>query len=159
MLSILNVGMHTRNDLAKILGVSYAQLRDRLELLERADGLLVGQVRRGPKGRLEYTPAVLEMLREVEALVLNHGMELSQGVEEVRRKINGLRNKEVENVASNEVNLALKVELLEERLEDKERIIEELRRENEYLREKVDQLLPLALPRPRRLWWPFRRMA
>ena len=60
--------MNTRQDLMRILALSYPQLRERLEALASMDGLLEGQVRKGLKGRLEYSPAVLNMLRDVEAL-------------------------------------------------------------------------------------------
>ena len=88
----VKVAMYTRQDLMRILGVSYRQLRNQLAALAAVDGLLNGQVQRGPKGRLEYSPAVLSMLKELNQLAQldgNHGKDLRQAAKELADKIHG----------------------------------------------------------------------
>lgn len=62
----------------RILGPSCRQLRERLDVLAAADGLLDGQVRKGAKGRWEYSPAVLEILKELDQLAKTFSMDLRQ---------------------------------------------------------------------------------
>ncbi len=140
--------MNTRHDLMRILALSYPQLRERLEALASMDGLLEGQVRKGLKGRLEYSPAVLNMLRDVEALVRNHNMRLSEAVKEVGRKIRG------DNAPSDSHSDSKGVK--DQLIEVLEREIRRLEGEVAFLRAQVTQLTPLALPRGR-WWWPFQR--
>ncbi len=140
--------MNTRHDLMRILALSYPQLRERLEALASMDGLLEGQVRKGLKGRLEYSPAVLNMLRDVEALVRNHNMRLSDAVKEVGRKIKG-------DGLSSDCHPDSKG-VKDQLIEALEREIRRLEGEVLFLRGQVSQLTPLALPRGR-WWWPFRR--
>ena len=140
--------MNTRHDLMRILALSYPQLRERLEALASTDSLLEGQVHKGLKGRLEYSPAVLNMLRDVEALVRNHNMRLSDAVREVGRKIKG------DGVPSNSHPDSKGVK--DQLINALEREILRLEGEVAFLRNQVTQLLPLALPRGR-WWWPFRR--
>lgn len=140
--------MNTRQDLMRILALSYPQLRERLEALASMDGLLEGQVRKGLKGRLEYSPAVLNMLREVEALVHNHNMRLSDAVKEVGQKIKGDGLFSDSHPDSKGVKDQL--------INALEREIRRLEGEVLFLRNQVSQLTPLALPR-RRGWLPWRR--
>jgi len=150
----------------RILGLSYRQLRERLDALAVADGLLDGQIRKGPKGRWEYSPAVLEMLKELDQLASTFGMDLRQAAQEVAGKVKGktqgngngkeakLDGKEVKHVAGELEALRIKVEALE--------------RENALLREELSRVWRLvedirALPAPRRPWWqrlvPWRQPA
>jgi len=137
--------MNTRHDLMRILALSYPQLRERLDALGSMDGLLEGQVHKGLKGRLEYSPAVLNMLRDVEALVHDHNMRLLDAVKEVGRKIKGDGLSSDSHPDSKGVKDQL-VEALE-------REIRRLEGEVAFLRGEVTQLTPLALPRRR--WNPF----
>lgn len=147
--------------------MSYPQLRKRLDSLARLDGLFTGQVGKGEHGRLEYSGAVLEMLRDLDSLARNADKELDQAAREIAENIQGKRITDNDSLASKRVNL--QVDLLRQRLEDKEeRInelkerIEELRSEIAFLRSRIEELTPLALPRPRRwlAWlWPTRGKA
>jgi len=140
--------MNTRHDLMRILALSYPQLRERLEALASMDGLLEGQVHKGLKGRLEYSPAVLNMLRDVEALVRNHNMRLLDAVKEVGQKIKG------DGLFSDSHSDGKGVK--DQLIEVLEREIRHLEGEVSFLRGQVSQLTPLALPRGR-WWWPFSR--
>ena len=79
--------MYTRQDLMRTLGLSYRQPSERLDALAAADGLLDGQVRKGARGRWEYSPAVLEMLKELDQLANTFGMDLRQAAQEVADKV------------------------------------------------------------------------
>lgn len=140
----------------RILGLSYPQLRKRLDSLARVDGLLDGQVRKGHNGKLEYDPAVLEMLREIDLLVSKPGTDMEQAAQELRAKLRGNGSERVATAASNWVNLesnplAVEIHYLK-------RMVEDLRRERDSWKELTLSLQSqLALPSPkRRWWWPFR---
>jgi hypothetical protein len=53
--------------------------------------------------------------------------------------------------------VSILVEELRKRIKEQAASIERLKGENVFLREKVDQLLPLALPRPRWVWFSWLR--
>ena len=160
----VKLAMYTRQDLMRILGISYRQLRNQLDALAAVDGLLAGQVQRGPKGRLEYSPAVLDMLKELNQLAQlagSQGKDFGQAAKELAEKVH--RNAQqkafaqIDLATDKQVNLAVRVELLEARLQDKEDLIRELREEVQFLRRRVEELSTLSLPRPRRKWWPLWR--
>ena len=153
----LTVAMYTRQDLMRTLGLTYRQLRERLDALAAVDGLLNGQVRKGPKGRWEYSPAVLEMLKELDQLAGTFGMDLRQAAREVAGKVKGTPQANDNNSESNSdgkrVNQAASG--LVEALRVK---VEALERENALLRGELDRVWKLveeirALPAPRRPWW------
>ena len=166
----VKLAMYTRQDLMRILGISYRQLRNQLDALAAVDGLLAGQVQRGPKGRLEYSPAVLDMLKELNQLAQlagNQGKDFGQAAKELAEKVHRNAHQkpfaQIDLITGNQVNLVAQVKLLEARLRDKDELIHELREEVTFLRRRVEELTPLALPRPRsRLlaWlWPAKRKA
>lgn len=148
--------MYTRQDLMQTLGLSYRQLRERLAALAAADGLLDGQVRKGAKGRWEYSPAVLEMLRELDQLAKVFGMDLRQAAQEVASKIKGTPQ---DNGNGNEGKLDGKgVNQATGELEALRIKVEALERENALLREELGRVWKLvedirALPAPQRPWW------
>lgn len=147
--------MHTRQELMKILGFSYPQLRKRLDCLARVDGLLVGQVSKGSNGKLEYSAAVIEMLREVDSLASKPGKDLEQAARELRAKLKGNGGKEVATAASNRVNLGsnpleVEVRYLKRMVDERDARIRQLESEVLFLRTRIEELTPLALPRPRR---------
>ncbi len=77
--------------LMHILGLSYRQLRERFAALAEADGLLDDQVGKGRVGGLQYTPAVLEILREMDELAGNYKLSLGQAAVEVASRSTGGR--------------------------------------------------------------------
>ena len=151
--------MHTRQDLMRILGISYRQLRTQLDALAQIDGLLDGQVVRGMKGRLEYSPAVLEMLKDLVQLAQldrGDGKDFKQAAQKLAAKMQEQKLAQLAPFGGKHGNLEDNAELLKARLRDKEELINELREEVAFLRRRVEELTPLALPRPR--WWKlFRR--
>lgn len=152
----LKVAMYTRQDLMRTLGLSYRQLRERLDALAATDGLLDGQVRKGPKGRWEYSPAVLEMLKELDQLANTFGMDLRQAARKVAGRVKGnpqgnSDGKEVKLDGKGVNQVAGELEALRVR-------VEALERENALLREELGRVWELvegirALPPPRRSWW------
>ena len=133
-------------------------------MLAKIDGLLDGQVAIGPKGRKEFAPAVVDMLRDLDVLANEPDKSLEEAARELAEKIKGertpgtsqdtdkyseQRNKEV---TVGDPLLRLLLEEKEKRLEEKEARIAQLESEVVYLRKRVEELIPLALPRPRRSW-------
>jgi len=147
--------MYTRQELMRTLGLTYRQLRERLDALAAADDLLDGQVRKGPKGRWEYSPAVLEMLKELDQLANTFGMDLRQAAREIAGKVKGdpQGNSDGKKVKLNGKGVnqaAAELEALQVR-------VEALERENALLREELERVWKLvegirALPAPRRRW-------
>jgi len=155
--------MYTVEELAQILGISVRQVRERLYALSEIDGLLSGQVRKGPKGRKEYSPSVLEMLREMEQLHGNLGKSLREAAGEIAEKIKHNGKKELLAPSGKDVNLAVKVAELKAKVEGLERLLRAREEELAYLRDRVAFLEgQLALPKPepapaRRRWWAWWR--
>jgi hypothetical protein len=50
----------------RVLNVSSPKLKKRLDSLARVDGLLAGKIIRGEHGELEYSEAVLDMLKKLD---------------------------------------------------------------------------------------------
>jgi len=155
--------MYTMSDLERILGHSRAQIRWRLAALARIDGLLDDQVVVGLRGRKEYSPGVLEMLKEVDSLAINTKQSVEEATKELARELKRERGLGYAQADSGDSQLAssamlridnpflvMVLEEKEKRLEEKERRIALLEAEVQYLRQKVEELMPLALPRPRR---------
>jgi len=161
--------MYTVEELARILGISVRQVRERLYALSEVDGLLSGQVRKGPKGRKEYASAVLEMLKEVEQLHGNLGKSLREAAKEIAGKIKHNGKNELPEPSGKDVNLAVKVAQLQAKVEGLERLLRAREEELTYLRNRLAFLEgQLALPKPeptpaRRPWWqrlvPWRQPA
>ena len=153
--------MYTVEELAQILGISVRQVRERLYALSEIDGLLSGQVRKGPKGRKEYSPSVLEMLREMEQLHGNLGKSLREAAGEIAEKIKHNGKKELLAPSGKDVNLAVKVAELKAKVEGLERLLRAREEELAYLRDRVAFLEgQLAHPKPepapaRRRWWAW----
>lgn len=152
-------------DLERILGYSRAQIRWRLAALAKIDGLLDGQVVIGPKGRKEFAPAIVDMLRDLDVLASEPDKPLEEAARELAQKIKGERTPTVNQdaklgeehrdmrVALGDPLLRLLLEEKEKRLEEKEARIAQLESEVSYLRKRVEELIPLALPKPRQSWF------
>ena len=156
--------MYTMRDLERILGYSRAQIRWRLAALAKIDGLLDGQVVIGPKGRKEFAPAIVDMLRDLDVLASKPDKSLEEAARELVQKIKGERTPTVNQdaklseerqdmrVTLGDPLLRLLLEEKEKRLEEKEARIAQLESEVTYLRKRVEDLIPLALPKPRQSW-------
>lgn len=160
----VKLDMYTRQDLMRILGISYRQLRTQLDALAQVDGLLAGQVVRGTKGRLEYSSAVLQMLKDLTQfaqLARREGKDLKQAAQQLAAKMQEQKLAQVVQNDGKHRNLEDNVKLLKARLRDKDELIQELREEVSFLRRRVEELAPLALPKPRpRLFawlWPEKK--
>ena len=158
--------MHTVEELSRILGLTVRQVRERLYALDKVDGLLTGQVRKEWKGRKEYSPAVLAMLRDMQGLSVNLGKDLRSAAEEIAAEVHGNSDDQPSVLSGKGVNLsphaqlAARVELLEARLADKEQVLEEVRHDRDSwkgLALSLQAQLALPAPKPRRRWWPFIR--
>jgi len=60
-------------------------VRERIYAISRVNGLLSSQVRKGGKGRKEYSPAMLEMLKELKELRGNLGESLRKAADGIAR--------------------------------------------------------------------------
>lgn len=81
--------MYTMDDLQRILGKSRRQVRERVDAVAAVDGLLDGQVRKGPRDRLKYNVAVLEMLLDLDVLAAAPNVTLGQAAAQLAPRIQG----------------------------------------------------------------------
>lgn len=139
--------------ISEMTGLSARQVYDRLDALSVLfDGhLMTGQ--RGKKVLDDYAFTLFRRLLEVEKQGISRQAAITLISEELemtdRKRDNPIRN--------DGEAVGILVEELRERIKEQAASIERLESENGFLREKVDQLLPLALPRPRRVWFSWLR--
>lgn len=147
--------MYTRNDLSRILGLSYKQVRVRLDHLAREGNLLDGQVVKEPNGRLEYYPAVVEMLRDLAPLAQGPGKDNRQAARELAQKIRGNSDNHGQRQADNLGNPGGNLEALEVEVRYLKRMVDGLCRERDTWKQvALDLKEKLALPSPKpRRWW------
>jgi|AntAceMinimDraft_16_1070373.scaffolds.fasta_scaffold51747_2 hypothetical protein len=146
--------MNTRQDLMRILGLSYKQLRVRLAALDREGNLLDKQVVKRANGRLEYSPAVLEMLRDLAPIAQEPGKDNRQAARELSQSIQGNGDASRQGHTVNQVNLGT-MESLQALLAEKDKRLQDKDVEVKYLRDRLTFLegqLALA-PVPRRRSW------
>ena len=93
------------------------------------------------------------MLRRLEELRKDGSNTVRQAASRVLEELNGNGNTPQRQSPSELTSID---PLMAELLRSKDEQIERLREEVDRLNGRIDQLLPLALPAPRR-WWPFRR--
>lgn len=164
------LAMYTSEDLQRILGRSRRQVRERLDALATADHLLAGQVVRGPHGRNEYAPAVVEMVRDLDLLAAQKALTLRQAAGQLAARIHG--NTVGDSVNEGPRENGHRVQLGGQEEEAIRREVEVLREENRRLWSQVERLTALlgeaqaqlALPRPkedrpRRFRWPWSRVS
>lgn len=130
---------------SEALGLSARQLRRRLEVTRP---LLASYIRRGDKNRLLLDGSAIELLRAIEDRRA-HGYTVEQAMAAVADSIKG--NKADEQGPNNGKRTG-NVDLVEYLKRENEH----LRSEVTWLRARVDQLTPLALPR-RRFWFAWLR--
>jgi len=141
--------MLTIEQASQALGLSARQLRRRLDATRP---LLASYVRRGDKNRLLLDGSAIELLRAIEDRRAN-GYTVEQAMSAVADSIEG--NKADKQEPTNEKR-AGNEDLLTRLVEEKDARIHALESEVDFLRRRVEELTPLALPRPR--WWQlFRR--
>lgn len=132
-------------DVAKTLGLSMGSVYRRLQAF---NGDLDRHVRRGSNNELLLDGEALAMLRRIEDIRKAQGISIKRAVIRVQEELDG------DHDSTTRITTGSR---------DKPELVEMLQRENEHLRqevawlrERVDQLTPLALPR-RRGWLPWRR--
>jgi hypothetical protein len=140
----------TMEQTARAVGLSPRQLRRRIE----ATGpLLAPHVRRGEKNRLLLAPGAVEILRAVEDR-RSQGATLEEARDWVAVSMRGEegsgQGRGRERTGGAVSGESGETAILRELVEEKERTIRRLEEDNARLQARVDQLIPLALPRPRR---------
>ena len=141
--------MLTIEQASQALGLSARQLRRRLEATKP---LLASYVRRGEKNRLLLDGSAIEILRAIEDRRAN-GYTVEQAMAVV---VDSIKANEASKREPSNGQRAGNVDPLRELIEEKDKRIHALESEIAFLRRRVEELTPLALPRPR--WWElFRR--
>jgi len=147
----------TINDVAKNLGLSVRAVRLRIDAL---DGVLDAHLRRGENNQLLFTGEALSILKHLEELRRSDGINVKQAASIVRKteskRLESADPVDVEPAPSSHVNRAanptssLDLDVIRELLAEKDRTIARLEADKAQLQARVDQLIPLALPAPRR---------
>ncbi len=130
-------------DIAKTLGLSTGSVYRRLQAF---NGDLDRHVKRGSNNELLFDGEALAILRRVEDVRKAQGTSIKRAIMRVQEELDGKDDSTTRTTTSNRDEL---VGMLQ-------RENEHLRQEVTWLREKIDRLTPLALPR-RLSWLPWRR--
>lgn len=141
--------MLTIEQASQALGLSTRQLRRRLDATRP---LLASYVRRGEKNRLLLDGSAIELLRAIEDRRAN-GYTVEQAMAAVADSIEGNKADKQERTSGKRRG---NEDLLTRMIEEKDARIRALESEVAWLRARVDQLTPLALPR-RRFWFTWLR--
>ena len=140
---------YTIKELTKVLGYTEDQIRVRLGRFAES---LQGHIRKGRFNRIEVDDNGLVILRRAQQLEAQYG--------DLRTVRNLLQSEIQSGVPQGRGNTVLnepKQGLVDQTklIEALEREIEHLREEVAFLRRRVEELTPLALPRPRRRWFSW----
>lgn len=130
-------------DIAKSLGLSTGAVYRRLVAF---NGDLDRHVKRGSNNELLLDGEALAMLRRVEDVRTTHGISIKRAIMMVQEELDG----------NHESTTRITTESRNELVEILQRENEHLRQEIVWLRERIDRLTPLAIPR-RLSWLPWRR--
>lgn len=137
--------MQTIQEVAKALGLSTRAVYRRIDAF---NGKLDQYLTRGINNEILFNSNALALLRRLEDLRTAEGIPIRQAVNRIATELDGNSARPVREGDGKPI-----VEQLEHRLQDKDRLIEQLQGEVLFLRGQVTQLTPLALPRSRR--WVF----
>ena len=140
--------MLTIEEAARSLGLSARQLRRRLE---DTRPLLSRYIRRGPNNRLLLDGGAIEVLRAIEDYRAN-GYTVKQAMDAIADSIEGKEQDKGGRSIGKQPG-----EVWEMLIAEKDARIQALESEVAFLRERLKELTPRALPRPRLWWWPFGR--
>jgi len=135
---------------SEALGLSARQLRRRLDVTKP---LLTPYIRRGEKNRLLLDGSAIELLRAIEDRRAN-GYTIEQAMSAVADSIEGSKADKQEPTTGKRAG---NEELLTRLIEEKDARIHALESEVDFLRRRVEDLTPLALPRRPRWLQLFRR--
>jgi len=142
--------LYSISDVAVTLGLSVPQTRRRVDAVITD---LDGDLRRGSRGKILLTEKGLSLLRRAVELEKERGLSCKDAmrvVKEETAKPDENRGKSGDKVSGEVITEASLIRELRARIEDKDREIARLEREIEFLRERVKELTPRPLPRPRR---------
>lgn len=138
--------MLTIEGVAKSLGLSTRAVHRRVDAL---GGRLDGHLRRGQNNELLFNSEALAILKRLETLRKTEGIPIRQAAVRIRDELGGNGIEPLREGAGgrarDELVEALKAE------------IARLQEENLWLRARVEELTPLALPRPHRTWLSWLR--
>ena len=149
----------TIQDVAKNLGLSVRAVRLRLDVL---DGTLSPLLKRGENNQLIFSGDAVGMLQHLEEIRRSDGISVKAAASILRQaereRLENVEPNKPEAVTPNHVERAANPtsspssgnEWIQALIKEKDRTIERLEVENARLQDRVDQLLPLALPAPRR---------
>lgn len=139
--------MYTVKDLAKATGLSSRQIYDRIAALSP---VLDGSLRKGSRGAKLLTDGGFAMFRRLVELEAE-GISRESAVRVISSELQTDEPNRTEPIRNDSEPMVKLVERLEQTIEDQ-------RQEIVFLRQQVETLTPLALPRPRRgLLTLFRR--
>lgn len=137
--------MLTIEQASQALGLSPRQLRRRLDATRP---LLASYIRRGEKNRLLLDGSAIELLRAIEDRRAN-GYTIEQAMNAVADSIEGNSTDKQEPTSGQRTS---NTDPLRELIEEKDARIRALESEVAFLRRRVEELAPLALPRRRGLF-------
>lgn len=138
--------MQTIREVAKALGLSTRAVYRRLDGF---NGKLDGYLTRGINNEILFNSSALALLRRLEDIRTAQGIPIRQAVARVSEELDGNGAPLVRQGDGKPI-----LEQLQYRLQDKDRLIEQLQDEVLFLRNQVAHLTPLALPRRSRwLFW------
>lgn len=129
--------MPTVSDVAKRLGLSERAVRLRVDALRPT---VDGYLQRGPNGQVILTDGAWSMLERLEALRQADGITVNAAGEVVRRELSDGGNGQRQPTSTPEA------EALRLVLDERAKRIAQLEAEVEYLRERLAEMMPLALP-------------
>jgi len=139
--------VYTVKDLAKATGLSSRQIYDRIAALSP---VLDGSLRKGSRGAKLLTDGGFAMFRRLVELEAE-GISRESAVRVISSELQTDEPNRTEPIRNDSEPMVKLVERLEQTIEDQ-------RQEIVFLRQQVETLTPLALPRPRRgLLTLFRR--
>jgi len=141
--------MVTIEQAANALGLTPRQVYRRIST---ARFLLAPYIRRGQNGALLLDGGAIEILRRAEDL-RKAGATIEEALRQIVEEIGGNGAGKPKRTSGKPPEM----EAWQLLLEEKDKRIAQLEEEVAFLRARLEELLPLALPKPRRRWWwPFK---
>jgi len=148
--------MVTIEEAAKHLGLTPRQVYRRVSTVRP---LLAPYIRRGANGALLLDGSALEILRRAEDL-RKAGLTVAEAVARIAEEMGGNGRGEPGRATGEPPESGPWELLLREkdaRIRELQAQVERLAEENAWLRERLEELQRLALPKPkRRWWWPWK---
>ena len=148
--------MVTIEQAANALGLTPRQVYRRIS---SARSLLAPYIRRGQNGALLLDGGAIEILRRAEDL-RKAGVTIEEALRQVAEEMSESEGRKPRRAVGDPLESNFWKLLLQEkdaRIEELQAQVERLAEENAWLRERLEELQRLALPKPkRRWWWPWK---